>query len=68
MVRDWLPFGIGPRQCIARSLAMVELAFAVRALARENVLSGAKVVEEKIEVLEWFNAVVVGGKIGVVWQ
>jgi cytochrome P450 len=67
MMRDWMPFGLGPRQCIARNLAMVELAFAVRALARENVLEGAKVVEKKIEVLEWFNAVVVGGKIEVSW-
>lgn len=67
MLRDWMPFGLGPRQCIARNLAMVELAFAVRALARANVLEGAKVKEEKIEVLEWFNAVVVGGKIELSW-
>lgn len=68
MQRDWVPFGLGPRQCIARNLAMVELAFAVRALARENVLEGAYVLEEKIEVLEWFNAVVIGGKIEVSWK
>jgi len=68
MQRDWIPFGLGARQCIARNLALMELLLATRALARENVLEGAKTVGEKIELMEWFNSKVKGEKIELVWQ
>ena len=68
MLRDWFPFGLGPRQCIARNLAMEELYLIVRALARSNVLAGAKHGGESIEVLEWFKSRVRGGKIEVYWE
>ncbi|KAI5358507.1 Putative cytochrome P450 [Septoria linicola] len=68
MLRDWFPFGLGPRQCIARNLAMLELTLATRAVARSGVMEGAKVVQEKIEVTEWFNAQIVGEKIELVWE
>lgn len=68
MQRDWIPFGLGARQCIARNLAQSELFLAVRAIARENVLEGARAVGEKIELLEWFNSKVKGEKIELIWQ
>lgn len=68
MQRDFLPFSIGARQCIARNLAMAELSLVVRAIARENVLAGARPLAEKIELLEWFNSKVIGERIDLVWE
>lgn len=68
MSRDWIPFGLGPRQCIARNLATRELVLATKALAVSGVLEGARVVGEKVEVVEWFNARVKGGKVEVFWE
>ena len=68
MQRDFIPFGLGSRQCIARNLAMTELVLATRAIVRENVLEGAQPVCEKIEYLEWFNSRIKGEKIELVWQ
>ena len=68
MQRDWIPFGLGSRQCIARNLATQELFLAVRAIARERVLDGLKAVGEKIEILEWFNSRVKGERIDLVWD
>ena len=68
MQRDWIPFGLGPRQCIARNLATQELFLAVRAIAREGVLEGAKAVGKRIEILEWFNSRVKGERMELVWE
>ncbi|KAJ9649898.1 hypothetical protein H2198_010782 [Neophaeococcomyces mojaviensis] len=67
MERDAIPFGLGPRQCIARNLATAELFLAVKALAEQDCLQGAKAVGERIEILEWFNSHVVGEKIEAIW-
>lgn len=68
MTRDHIPFGLGPRQCIARNLATVELFIAVDKLVRSDVLRGAKAVGDKIQIIEWFNSKVVGEKIEIVWS
>ncbi|KAH9825367.1 benzoate 4-monooxygenase Cytochrome-P450, partial [Teratosphaeria destructans] len=72
MRRDFVPFGVGSRMCIARNLAMMELGVAARALARSGVLEGASVVgggaEGRVEILEWFNSRVKGGKMELVWR
>lgn len=68
MQRDFIPFGLGPRQCIARNLATQELFLAVRAIAREKVLDGAKPISDRIEILEWFNSRVVGERIDLIWK
>lgn len=66
MQRDWYPFGLGQRQCIARNLAQFELQLAVRAIAREGLLEGSKALG-KIELMEWFNSKIKGEKIEIVW-
>lgn len=68
MLRDSIPFGIGPRQCIARTLATAELFWGVEALVRKDVLRGAQPVRKKIEIVEWFNSKVKDEKIEFVWE
>lgn len=69
MERDAIPFGLGSRQCIARNLATVELFMAVKAIVESGVLIGARPAKgaHKIEILEWFNSHVIGGKIEIEW-
>ncbi|KAL9612617.1 MAG: hypothetical protein Q9167_002787 [Letrouitia subvulpina] len=67
MNRDYVPFGTGLRQCIARNLATTELFLAVEKVVEADVLSGAKHVADKLEVNEWFNAQIKGGKIELIW-
>jgi cytochrome P450 len=68
MRRDSIPFGLGPRQCIARNLATMELCCAVQRLAEEDVLRGAKCCRDRIEILEWFNSKVIDERIELVWS
>lgn len=68
MDRDAIPFGLGSRQCIARNLATAELFLATKAVAESGVLDGAKVLQDKVEILEWFNSHVIGGKIELLWS
>lgn len=67
MNRDHVPFGLGPRQCIARNLAIAELAYGVREIARRDALRGAK-TRGKVVLREWFNSKVEGEKIELVWS
>jgi cytochrome P450 len=67
MARDWIPFGMGSRACIARNLATVELFMAVERVAESGVLSGARAVGGRIEIMEWFNSKVKGERIELVW-
>ncbi|KAK1957401.1 cytochrome P450 [Colletotrichum sublineola] len=71
MLRDYIPFGLGPRQCIARNLASSELFWAVRELAVSGVLDGAQTtgrMKEGIIVDEWFNSKVPGHAIELTWK
>lgn len=67
MSKYWFAFGAGSRACIARSLATLELQFATERLARSGVLDGARAVQDKVEIYEWFNSKVKGEKIELVW-
>lgn len=67
MQRDAIPFGLGTRQCIARNLATAELFAATAEIVKRDVLSGAKVVSERIEITEWFNSKVKDEKIELAW-
>lgn len=64
----WFAFGAGSRACIARNLATVELFMAVEKLVESDVLRGAKVCQERIEIYEWFNSSVKGEKIELIWS
>ncbi|OLN86858.1 Pisatin demethylase 15 [Colletotrichum chlorophyti] len=71
MLRDNIPFGIGPRQCIARNLATSELFWAVRGLVLSGVLDGARPTgraEKGIVIDEWFNSKVPGHAIDLIWD
>lgn len=68
MLRDSVPFGLGSRQCIARTLATAELYWGTQEVVRRNLLEGARPVEKEVEILEWFNSKVKGGKIELVWD
>lgn len=70
MLAHHFPFGAGLRMCIARNLATAELFMAMERLVRAGVLGpgrGARAVQEKVEMMEWFNSSVEGGKIEIVW-
>lgn len=67
MAKYWFAFGAGSRACIARNLATMELQLATERLGRTEVLKGAKVVQEEIEIYEWFNSKVKGEKIELIW-
>jgi len=68
MSKYWFAFGAGSRACIARNLATMELQFATERLARSGVLDGARAVRERVEIFEWFNSKIKGGKIELVWN
>lgn len=67
MNRDSIWFGLGTRQCIARNLASTELFCAAQRIVEEDTLNGAHCCQERIEILEWFNSKVKGGKIELLW-
>ncbi|KAL5119152.1 hypothetical protein ACEQ8H_002859 [Pleosporales sp. CAS-2024a] len=68
MHKYWFAFGAGSRACIARNLATLELQFATERLARSAVLDGAKVVQDRVEIYQWFNSKVKGETIDLVWE
>lgn len=68
MVKGSVMFGVGERQCIGRNLATAELFWAVDAMVRKDVLRGARTVRPRIEIVEWFNSKVKGGKVELVWD
>jgi len=68
MNRDHIPFGLGTRSCIAKNLAMAELYAGVSKVVLNGVLYGASTDVETIEIDEWFNSKVKGGKVMLRWR
>lgn len=66
--KSFFAFGAGSRACIARNLATVELYMTTEKLVERDVLRGAKVCQEEVEIYEWFNSSVKGEKIELVWE
>lgn len=68
MLRDSIPFGLGPRQCIARTLATAELYWGTQEMVKRDVLKGARPAKKEIEILEWFNSKVKDEKVELIWD
>ncbi|KAG6367972.1 hypothetical protein INS49_002172 [Diaporthe citri] len=68
MSRDFMPFSLGSRACIARNMAMMELNMACAAILEIEVLDGATNVGDEIEILEWFNSKVRGERIEIKYE
>lgn len=68
MTRNWFAFGAGPRACIARNLATVELFITTERVVESGVLKGAEVCEKEVEIYEWFNSKVKGEKMEIIWS
>jgi cytochrome P450 len=67
MNTSFFAWGAGSRACIARNLATTELYMATERLVLSGVLKGASAVGE-VEIYEWFNSSVKGGKMELVWE
>jgi cytochrome P450 len=67
MQRDWVPFGMGTRACIARNLAITSVFLAMQQIVEADLLNGAKVLKNRIEIYEWYNSKVVDGRIALIW-
>ncbi|KAK0623674.1 cytochrome P450 4A10 [Immersiella caudata] len=67
MQRDWVPFGMGSRACIARGLATTSVFEAMQQIIAADVLNGAQPVKNKIEIKEWYNSKVIDGQISLTW-
>lgn len=63
MLNNFFAFGKGTRACIAQNLGSAELTWATIKVVQADVLRGAKVVEDEIKILEWFNSRVKGEEI-----
>ncbi|KAF9890904.1 hypothetical protein FE257_005480 [Aspergillus nanangensis] len=63
MLNNFFAFGKGTRACIAQNLGNAELTWATIKVAQANILQGAKVVDDEIRILEWFNSRVKGEEI-----
>lgn len=67
MLTSFFAFGKGGRACIGQNLGMAELHMATARIVQSNVLHGAKPIQERIAILEWFNSRVVGEEILLRW-
>jgi cytochrome P450 len=67
MHRSMMAFGLGGRQCIARTMSMFDMHLATYELVKADILRGATPTADSIEIEEGFAAKVVGGNIELVW-
>ena len=67
MQRDWIPFSLGLRACLARNLAQLELLLAVREIVRQDLLEGTRAIGGELEMYEWFSSRLVRERLELVW-
>lgn len=63
MLTNFFAFGKGSRACIAQNLGTAELTLATVKVVQADLLRGATPVQDRIEILEWFNSRVRGEQI-----
>jgi cytochrome P450 len=71
MERNMMPFGIGLRACIGKNLALRQLYETISAVCRADMgdlLEGARMKQERIEMIEWFNGEIKGHHLDVEWD
>ncbi|KAI1087243.1 cytochrome P450 [Rostrohypoxylon terebratum] len=68
MEKSMIPFGVGSRACIGKNLAQQQLHDAVVAIVDSEVLEGARTCQERIEIIEWFNADIKGHHLDIKWS
>ncbi|ETS82671.1 hypothetical protein PFICI_04547 [Pestalotiopsis fici W106-1] len=67
MHRCNMTFGLGGRQCIAKTMSMFDLHEVAFQMVQEDILAGSTVTQDRIEIYEGFAAKVKGGAIKLVW-
>jgi cytochrome P450 len=68
MLTNFFAFGKGNRACIAQNLGTTELTLATVKVVQADLLRGASVTQERVEILEWFNSRVKGEQIFVQFE
>jgi cytochrome P450 len=68
MHKSMLAFGAGLRGCIGKNLAQRQLYESVVAVVDGEILEGARTVQQRIEIIEWFNAEIKGHKLEIEWS
>lgn len=71
MERNMMPFGVGLRACIGKNLALRQLYETVAAVCSatdDDLLDGAKMRQDRIEIIEWFNGEIKGHHLDVDWN
>ncbi|KAI0139591.1 cytochrome P450 [Hypoxylon sp. NC0597] len=68
MEKSMIPFGAGSRACIGKNLAQQQLHDTVVAVIDSEVLEGARTCQERIEIIEWFNADIKGHRLNIKWS
>ncbi|KAK6077442.1 cytochrome p450 [Seiridium cupressi] len=67
MERSLIPYGVGLRACLGKNLAQQLLHDTIASVVESGVLGGAKTCQERIELIEWFNAEIKGHKLELEW-
>jgi cytochrome P450 len=67
MNKSIMAFGLGARQCIARSMSLFDLHLAAYELVKADILRGSTPTANSIKIKEGFSAKVVGGNIEIAW-
>ena len=63
MLTYFFAFGKGSRACIAQNLGTAELTLATIKVVQADLLRKATAVQDRVEILEWFNSRVKGEQI-----
>ena len=65
--RNAFPYGVGSRACLGRNLANHQLYVVVKEVLESGVLEGARTCDERIDIIEWFNAEIKGHHLEIEW-